>query len=71
MLCCTGRGMLYLRLATQLSDVRLLGLHARMRSMHMPAYTGQQACVVSLLVALLVSTEHELLLGVEQALSRF
>ena len=63
--------MLYLRLATQLSDVRLLGLHARLRSMHMPAHAGQQAYVVSLLVALLVSTEHELLLSVEQALSRF
>ena len=60
-----------MRLATQLSDVRLLGLHARMRSMHMPTHTGQQACVVSLLVALLVSTDHELFLGVEQALSRF
>ena len=39
--------------------------------MHMPAHAGQQAYVVSLLVALLVSAEHELLLGVEQALSRF
>ena len=71
MLCCAGRGMLYLRLATELSDVRLLRLHARMRTMHMAAYAGQKACVVGLLVALLLCTEHELLLSVEQALSRF
>ena len=42
-----------------------------MRTMHMAAYAGQKACVVGLLVALLLCTEHELLLSVEQALSRF
>ena len=59
--------MLYLRLAAQMVDLRLLTLHSRMRAVHVAIDPGEEPAL--LLIALLLRTHHQFLLGVKQSLS--